>query len=168
MSSKKTKKRTQVSLTTGAHYPLEQLLRAYLDDYVARNKAARILAQGLKVVGTGLRPVIDHITFRTLNVDKRAGEFLKHGYEFDEGLGIIEYENWWAKVYRKPGYPAIFIDQAFDGARGKKSLIPDWVKTFGGLVPCNVIIEISAQQLFKRIMGPGRKGNLGSFLSFLG
>ncbi|MEE9258419.1 MAG: hypothetical protein V3U37_02650, partial [Nitrospinaceae bacterium] len=30
-------------------------------------------------------------------------------------------------VFRKPGYPTLFIDQAFSGERGKDSLIPEWV-----------------------------------------
>lgn len=122
--------------------PLELLIKCYLDDFVAHNRAAKVIADGLRVVGTGLRPVIDHITFRTLKVDERAKEFLDHGYEYDSRLGVIEYENWWAKVYRKPGYPVLFLDQAFDGARGKGSLIPDWVKLFGDKGLHHVAIQV--------------------------
>jgi 4-hydroxyphenylpyruvate dioxygenase-like putative hemolysin len=49
----------------------------------------------------------------------------------DKGLGRLEFQNWWAKVYRKDGYPTLFIDQAFDGERGKGSLIPQWVMAHG-------------------------------------
>lgn len=122
--------------------PLELLIKCYLDDFVAHNRAAKVIADGLRVVGTGLRPVIDHITFRTLKVDERAKEFLDLGYEYDSRLGVIEYENWWAKVYRKPGYPVLFIDQAFDGARGKGSLIPEWVKQFGDKGLHHVAIQV--------------------------
>lgn len=111
--------------------PLELLIKTYLDEFIANNRAAKTVANGLRVVGTGLRPLVDHITFRTANVDERAREFLALGYEADAAIGVLEYDHWWARVYRKPGYPAVFIDQAFEGSRGKGSLIPEWVKRFG-------------------------------------
>ena len=122
--------------------PLHRLLQKYIDDFVASNKAARVVSDGLRVIGIGLRPVVDHITFRTLNVEERAKEFLPYGYAYDNALGVIEYENWWAKVYRKKGYPELFIDQAFDGARGKGSLIPAWVQQFGDKVLHHVAVRV--------------------------
>jgi hypothetical protein len=127
---------------TGAEDPLEKLLRRYVAGFVQGNRAARVVSEGLRVIGVGFRPVIDHITFRTLNVEKRAQEFLRYGYEYDFELGVIEYDTWWAKVYRKPGYPVIFIDQAYDGPRGKKSLIPDWVNAFGDKVLHHIAIQV--------------------------
>ncbi len=122
--------------------PIEQMIAAYVADYVKNNRAARVVASGLQVLGIGLRPVIDHITFRTLDVDKRAQTFLDLGFLHDTALGIIEYDNWWAKVYRKPGYPAIFIDQAYDGERGVKSLIPAWVNKFGDQVLHHIALQV--------------------------
>lgn len=122
--------------------PIEKAIRSYLEEFVAHNKAAQVVSSGLKVIGIGLRPVLDHITFRALSVEERAKEFLNFGYTYDSKLGVIEYDNWWAKVYRKPGYPAIFIDQAFNGGRGRGSLIPDWVETFGDKVPHHVTIQV--------------------------
>lgn len=122
--------------------PIEQMIAAYVNDFIKHNKAARVVASGLQVLGIGIRPVIDHITFRTLDVDQRAKAFLDKGFVYDEKLGRIEYENWWAKVYRKPGYPAIFIDQAFDGERGAKSLIPGWVRKFGDQVLHHIAIQV--------------------------
>jgi hypothetical protein len=121
---------------------LDLKIRKYVEDYVEHNRAARVLSQGLKVVGVGLRPLIDQITFRTLDVDKRATEFLNEGFEYDKTLGVIEYESWWTKVYRKPGYPTIFIDQAYDGAKGKSSLIPDWVHSFSDQVLHHVAVLV--------------------------
>ncbi len=115
----------------GPNDPLEKLLRMYMDDYLSKNRAARAVAQGLKVLGVGFRPIIDHITFRSLDIEKRAREFMQYGYKEDKNIGVMKYENWWAKVYRRTGYPTIFIDQAYVGPRGKKCVIPDWVKTFG-------------------------------------
>jgi hypothetical protein len=122
--------------------PLERLLSRYIDDFIAHNSAAKVVADGLHVLGIGFRPIVDHLTFRTLDVEERVKEFLKYGYAYDAELGILEYENWWAKVYRKPGYPALFIDQAFEGGRGKGSLIPDWVKTFGDKVIHHIAIQV--------------------------
>ena len=122
--------------------PLETLLQHYIDDFTGQNHAAKVIADGLRVIGIGFWPVIDHITFRTLDVDKRAEEFLKLKYTYDTKLGILEYDNWFAKVYRKTGYPALFIDQAFNGPKGKGSLIPDWVKAFGDQTLHHVAIRI--------------------------
>jgi Glyoxalase/Bleomycin resistance protein/Dioxygenase superfamily len=107
---------------------LEKLLRGYLADFLAGNAAARLLDEMLRKAGIGIRPLIDHLTFRTHNIDRRAEEFVRYGFEHDETL---EYNNWFAKVYRREGYPALFIDQAFPGERGKGSIIPAWVEKFG-------------------------------------
>ena len=107
---------------------LEKLLRGYLADFLAVNAAGRLLDEMLRKAGIGLRPLIDHLTFRTQNIGGRAEEFVRYGFEHDETL---EYNNWFAKVYRREGYPALFIDQAFPGERGKESIIPTWVEKFG-------------------------------------
>lgn len=122
--------------------PLEVSLRKYVDDYVRQNRAAQIIAKGLQAVGIGFWPVVDHLTFRTLEIDERAKEFLKLGYAYDSKLGILEYNNWFAKVYRKTGFPALFIDQAYSGEKGKGSLIPDWVKAFGDQTLHHVAIRV--------------------------
>lgn len=106
---------------------LEAKLREYLDDFFRHNRAGQVMRSLLEDAGIGLLPVIDHLTFRTLHVDKRAQEFLALGYVESERL---EYGNWWAKVYRKHGYPPLFIDQAHEGAKGKDSIIPAWVHKF--------------------------------------
>jgi 4-hydroxyphenylpyruvate dioxygenase-like putative hemolysin len=90
-----------------------------------------VVAELLQQAGVGLWPVIDHCAIRTRDVEKRAVEMLDRGFQRDKNLGVLEFDNWWAKVYRKPGYPALFIDQAFAGERGGKSLIPEWVDAHG-------------------------------------
>ena len=139
MSSKKS---GLLSSASGMQDPLEKALRSYLEEFITHNKAAQVVSSGLKVIGIGLRPVLDHITFRALRVEDRAKEFLDFGYAYDSKLGVIEYDNWWAKVYRKPGYPAVFIDQSFDGDRGRGSLIPDWIRVFGDKVPHHLTIQV--------------------------
>jgi len=107
---------------------LEHVISHYVADYVAKNQAAMIVRNGLEEIGIGLFPVLDHITVRTLSIDDRAQEFLEQGYVYSETL---EYEDWWAKVYRAPGCPALFVDQAYADDRGKTSIIPGWVHQFG-------------------------------------
>jgi hypothetical protein len=103
----------------------------YINNFLTGNGAARKLAESLKTSGVGLMPLVDHCTLRTLDVDKRALEANDLGFQYDGAIGVLEFDKWWAKVYRKPGYPSLFIDQAFSGERGQGSLIPGWVKAHG-------------------------------------
>ena len=124
---------------------IDKKIKAYVDDFVRQNKAAQAMGRLLRSAGTGFRPVVDHITFRTNDVEKRAKEFTSEGFVWDQSLGsngIIEYNDWWAKVYRCPGFPAIFIDQAYEGKRGESSLIPAWVKRFGDQTLHHVAIAV--------------------------
>ena len=107
---------------------LEELVYELVNDYVIRNCAARIVRDGLWEAGIGLVPVLDHITVRTLAIDQRAEQFVRLGYAHSDTL---HYQDWWAKVYRAPGYPALFVDQAYDDERGGTCIIPPWVKRFG-------------------------------------
>ena len=107
---------------------LERALDAYIHKYVSQNRAALITKAVLDAAGIGLKPLVDHITIRTRDIDQRAQEFVRLGYVYSETL---EYRDWYAKVYRLPGFPALFVDQAYDDERGKSSIIPDWVNAFG-------------------------------------
>ncbi|MCA9471693.1 MAG: VOC family protein [Nitrospira sp.] len=107
---------------------LESTVLGLVNEYLSRNQAARTFAKGLSEIGVGVFPVLDHITVRTLDIDRRAEEFLQLGYVYTETLN---YDDWYAKVYRVEGYPALFIDQAYDDERGKTSIIPAWVEKFG-------------------------------------
>lgn len=163
MAKPKAGSRIKKEILTGANDPLEKHLKGYIDSYIAANHAAKTLAEGLKVIGIGFRPIVDHITFRTLHVDKRAKEFLDFGYAYDKKLGVIEYDNWWAKVYRKPGYPVIFIDQAYNGKRGQASLIPDWVKSFSDQVLHHVAVsvdDIESAVFYLEKQGVAMAGNI--------
>ena len=63
----------------------------------------------------------------------------KLGYVYDETL---QYDDWYAKVYRKSGYAALFVDQAYADERGKTSIIPGWVNTFGDKVFHHVAVRV--------------------------
>jgi hypothetical protein len=118
---------------------LDALLDRMVADYVAHNRAAQVLKGLLDEAGIGLAPVIDHVTLRTLDIDRRAKEYLDLGYVYSETL---EYNDWFAKVYRKTGYPALFVDQGYAGERGKSSLIPGWVQQFGDGIFHHVAVRV--------------------------
>ena len=118
---------------------LDALIARMIEDYVSRNRAAKVLRDSLDEAGVGFYPVADHLTLRTQNIDRRAEEFTRLGYEYSE---TIEYEDWYAKVYRKVGYPALFVDQAYPDDRGRTSIIPGWVKTFGDQVFHHVAVRV--------------------------
>ena len=114
-----------------APYP-DPLIQDLLARYFEENGAARIF---LPVAGkAGWEIIIDHITIRCHHVDRKAQAFLKIGYH--DNNERIEYpsQGWWAKVYRKKDYPALFIDQAYEDEKGRTSILPEWVDTFGDQV----------------------------------
>src|SRR5947209_20348035 len=97
---------------------VQAVIGDYVDRYIESNRSAAIVKQALDDSGIGLRPVLDHLSIRTRSIRERAPEFEAFGYSFDDRLGVIERDNWWAKVYRKAGFPAIYLDQPFDDVRG--------------------------------------------------
>ncbi len=118
---------------------LDDLMEKMVADYVAHNKAASVMKVMLDETGVGFWPVVDHVTIRTLDIDRGAEPFVALGYAYDETL---KYDDWFAKVYRKPGYPALFVDQAYPDDRGKTSIIPGWVKKFGDRVFHHVAVRV--------------------------
>ena len=118
---------------------LDLLLDHMIQDYLHSNRAAKALQESLNQTGVGFIPVIDHVTIRTLDIDRRAEAFLQLGYAFDQ---TIEYDDWFAKVYRTPGYPALFVDQAYTDERGRTSIIPGWVQAFGDHVFHHVAVRV--------------------------
>lgn len=126
---------------------LEQVITRYVEEYAARNQAAAIVKKALEEIGIGLFPVLDHITVRTGSIDSRAEEFLALGYAYSETLS---YDDWWAKVYRAPGCPALFVDQAYDDERGKTSIIPGWVKHFGDRTLHHIAVRVADIELSMR------------------
>ena len=118
---------------------LDTVLARMTADFLAHNSAAELLRQALDDIGVGFVPVMDHVTIRTGDIDRRAEEFIGLGYEYDE---TIRYEDWYAKVYRKAGYPALFVDQAYPDDRGNTSIIPRWVEKFGDRVLHHVAVRV--------------------------
>ncbi len=123
----------------GQSTELDAVLARMNADFLAHNSAAELLRQALDEIGIGFVPVMDHVTIRTTDIDRRAEEFVGLGYGYDE---TICYEDWYAKVYRKVGYPALFVDQAYPDDRGKTSIIPRWVEKFGDRVWHHVAVRV--------------------------
>ena len=123
----------------------EKTARRYIEEFIRNSRAAGILKEHLDKIGIGLFPLTDHITVRTLDVDRRSREFIRLGFRWDKSVGIngvLEYDDWWAKVYRKPGLPAVFIDQAFKGPRGNTSVIPPWVRRFSDRALHHIAVRV--------------------------
>lgn len=123
---------------------LDGLIERMIVKYVSGNRAATVLRASLDEAGIGFYPVADHLTLRTLDIDRRAEEFTRLGYGYSE---TIEYEDWYAKVYRKVGYPALFVDQAYPDHRGRTSIIPAWVHKFGDQVFHHVAVRVEDIEL---------------------
>lgn len=124
-------------MVKGIH--LDALIEPMVAQYVSKNRAAQAIKADLNSIAVGLMPVIDHLTIRTNDIDRRAKEFVDLGYVYVE---TIEYGDWYAKVYRAPGYPALFVDQAYVDERGKTSVIPRWVAKFGDGVFHHVAVRV--------------------------
>src|SRR3977135_1904752 len=132
---------------------LDGLIERMIAKYISGNRAAKVLQDSLDKAGVGFYPVADHLTLRTLNIDQRAEEFTRLGYGYSE---TIEYQDWYAKVYRKVGYPALFVDQAYPDGRGRTSIIPGWVKNFGDLVFHHVAVRVEdIEQAIERLKPQG-------------
>ena len=132
---------------------LDALIARMIDDYVSRNRAAKLLRDLLDAAGVGFCPVADHLTLRTLDIYRRAEEFTTLGYGYSE---TIEYADWYAKVYRRVGYPALFVDQAYFDDRGRTSIIPGWVNKFGDQVFHHVAVRVEdIEQAIERLKAQG-------------
>jgi hypothetical protein len=132
---------------------LDALIARMIHNYVSRNRAATLLRDLLDAAGVGFYPVADHLTLRTLDIDRRAEEFTRLGYGYSE---TIEYADWYAKVYRKVGYPALFVDQAYSDDRGRTSIIPGWVDKFGDQVFHHVAVRVEdIEQAIERLKAQG-------------
>ena len=125
---------------------LDALISEMVDDYLAGNTAARTLRDALVEAGVGFWPVMDHLTIRTADIDRRARQFEDLGYAYSETL---EFEDWYAKVYRLAGYPALFVDQAYGDTRGRTSLIPAWVEAFGDNVFHHIAVRVEDIEVTK-------------------
>jgi hypothetical protein len=119
----------------------EPLIQDLLKHYFQENEAARLYLK--TAVEKGWTVIIDHITVRCHQVDQKAKEFFKVGYDAQGEL--IEYpdQGWWAKVYHKKDYPALFVDQAYEDERGKSSILPEWVNTFGDRVLHHIAMRVT-------------------------
>lgn len=135
---------------------IDDVICNYVDMYIRKNHAARTVRHALDELGIGLRPLIDHLSIRTHDVQERALEFEALGYSYDDRLGVLERDTWWAKVYRKPGFPPIYLDQAFTDQRGVDSPLRAWVDRFGDGQLHHVAINVNdIEHAVKQLQGLG-------------
>ena len=123
-------------------------LDTYIQAYLSENKAAKAWYEICKKAGK--QAVVDHITFRCINVEERAKEFLSLGYTFSEKVDYPD-QGWWANVYRMgEDLPAIFIDQDYE--EFKNGIIAPWVKLFGDKVLHHIAVRVEDIEKAKQDM----------------
>jgi hypothetical protein len=115
---------------------LEQVLKQYASDLAAENSAVRVVVRGLSLVGIGVRPVLDHLIFRTVHIKERAREFLELGYERDLAAKVLEHKGHGVEVLRRGCAPVILIEHPHE----KSGL--DWIAHFGDKKPYAAAIRV--------------------------
>lgn len=109
-------------------YKGESLIYDFIVLYFEKNTASRKYAEVCEEKGWEL--YIDHLTVRTYKIDKAAKKYEAIGYKHETNVEYPE-EGWWAKVFRHPKYPPMFIDETYDNAPQDKQIIKKWVDKFG-------------------------------------
>ncbi len=115
---------------------LEQALKQYVAALAAENPAIRVVTRGLALIGVGVRPVLDHMIFRTVHLKERSREFLDLGYERDPAAKVIDHKGHGVEVFRKDHAPAVLVEHPHE----RSGL--DWVAHFGDQRPYALAIRV--------------------------
>lgn len=107
--------------------PLKELLQQAVAGFTSANKAGRVVSQGLKVVGTGMLPVIDYLCFLSAGDESCIAPFLAAGY--GESSAEISVSEGTGRVFQKDGYPALVLVTA--AADDSESFIQAWTAKYG-------------------------------------
>jgi len=115
---------------------LKAYLTALVVSFVAENQGARVVSQGLKCVGVGILPVIDHLCFFTNDFKECLEHYRDFGYEesFSSDLEITEGIG---HVLIKKGYPALIVIEA-----GESAFIKSWLEKFNHRQPFFIAVEV--------------------------
>lgn len=113
-------------------------LQKMIEDYYNENQAAQAFSE--EAARAGWSFIIDHAAIRCMDVDRRAKEFTKSGFICHNEIVEFPDQGWWAKVFRKKGSPALFIDQQYEGA--KEDILREWVKRFGDHVIHHFAVQV--------------------------
>jgi len=115
---------------------VEQTLKKYTFGLALENTAVRVVTRGLSLVGIGIRPLLDHMIFRTVHLKDRTNEFLEMGYERDLGAKVLEHKGHGVEVLRKRSCPTILVEHPHD----KSGL--DWIAHFGDKKPYALALRV--------------------------
>jgi hypothetical protein len=96
------------------------------NEFISGNPAARVLAEGLKIVGVGFLPVVDYAVFRTRDIAGRAREFSGWGFR-PRHADRLTLKKTDLAIYRCPGCPALI----FERPKNEHSLTAEWIDCFG-------------------------------------
>jgi hypothetical protein len=115
---------------------LEQALKQYAANLALENTAVRVMTRGLSLVGIGIRPILDHLIFRTVHLKERANEFIEMGYERDVTPKVLEHKGHGVEVLRKGCAPGILMEHPHE----KAGL--EWVAHFGDKKPYAMALRV--------------------------
>ena len=115
---------------------LEQVLKQYVTGLAEENSAVRVILRGLSLVGIGIRPILDHLIFRTVHLKERAREFLDLGYEKDPAAKVLNHKGHGVEVLRRGCAPVILIEHPHE----KTGL--EWVEHFGDTKPYAMAVRV--------------------------
>lgn len=121
---------------------LEKLLQGYVEQFVASNRAAKVLANDLRVIGIGLRPLIDHFGFFTRCIRTKSSDLMDYGYESKGSSASLRDKDWHAKVFSKTGYPAVVLYEAVKHRGRSLCGIGQWIERFGETVPHHIGVKV--------------------------
>ncbi len=122
--------------------PLEDLLRGYVDRFIANNRAAKAIANDLRVIGIGLKPLVDYLGFFSHRITDRAKEFKALGYVHRGKTWSVKDRDWRAKVYCRAGYPSVIIYEGGPGKSRRSSEVEQWFRQFGGETPHHLAVKV--------------------------
>lgn len=115
---------------------LEAFLKKCAEDFTLQNHAARVVLRGLSLVGIGLRPVLDHVVFRTLHLKQRGQQFFNLGYERDIDAKVLSRKGHGVEVFRNGCAAAILLEHPHE----KAGL--DWIAQFGDNNPYYLAVRV--------------------------
>lgn len=115
---------------------LEQVLQGYVEGFSGRSTVARVFLRGLSVIGVGVRPLLDHFVFRTLQPGERVRELLEMGYLRDTATRVFFGGERHVEVYRNDCAPAVILECPDDPVEREQA------KVWGDQIPYVMAVKV--------------------------
>lgn len=122
--------------------PLKDKLLKTISFFVADNEAARVISQGLRVVGIGILPALDYLCFLTKSHAACIEPYLSLGYSENQSKQLdIRTSEGHAKVYDCAGYPSIVVVES-STVKEQTPFISAWVDKFDHALPFMLTLHV--------------------------